>query len=217
VATRETRQERGQRRGQAALRTIAQELRDARIVAGLSQAFVASLVGWKQSELSRLETFKSASVTLPRLGELAAVLGLELRAGLFPIGDPLRDKGHQALIRRFLSFVSGAFAVAREVPFPNTGDRRAWDVILRIAGQRIGVEAESRVRDIQAAARRIHERERDGRADVVLVVLADTAHNRLILPALLDALGDRFRTPRRSLFAALRTGRPLPGCGVILV
>ena len=217
MGTRETRRERGRRQGQAALRRIVEELRNARIASGLSQQFVASLVGWKQSELSRLETFKSASVSLPRLGELAAVLGFELRVGLFPTGDALRDKGHQALMGRFLGLVSAGFAVAREVPFPNAGDRRAWDVILRISGQRTGVEAESRVRDIQAAARRIHERERDGLVDVVLVVLADTAHNRLILPALLDALGDRYRTSPRSLFAALRAGRPLPGCGVLLV
>jgi hypothetical protein len=103
------------------------------------------------------------------------------------------------------------------VLLPGVGDRRAWDLLLRIGAQVVGVELETRIRDIQWLVRRIRERERDGGADVVLLVLSDSAVNRRLLPELLEALGPRFETPSRSIVAALRGGSPVPGSGVILI
>jgi hypothetical protein len=37
-------------------------------------------------------------------------------AGLHPEGEPIRDKGHQALIERFRKIVSAEFSVRAEVP-----------------------------------------------------------------------------------------------------
>ena len=149
--------------------------------------------------------------------QLHPVLGLELGAGLHPVGEALRDKGHQALIGRFRALLSPAFRVMAEVLLPNPGDRRAWDLVLRLPNQIIGVEAETRVRDIQWLVRRIHERERDGGTDVVLLVLADTRANRALLNELLTALGPNYSTSPRRILGALRTGQSLPGSGVVLV
>ena len=148
---------------------------------------------------------------------MAAGLGLELSAGLHPAGDPIRDKGHQALITRFRAMVGAAWRIAAEVPFPTPGDPRTWDLILRVAGQIVGVEAETRIRDVQALARRIHQREANGGVTAILVLLADTATNRRLVDQLREALGPSYQTQPRDLLAAFRRGQPLPGSGVVLL
>jgi hypothetical protein len=73
------------------------------------------------------------------------------------------------------------------------------------------------VRDVQAFVRRIRQRERDGGVDAIVIVLAESAHNRLVLPALLEALGPAYATSPRLMLKALREGRALPGSGAILL
>jgi len=73
------------------------------------------------------------------------------------------------------------------------------------------------MRDEQALARRIRLRERDGGADVVLVVLSDSAHNRAVAGELRRTLGPSYATGPRRILTALRSGLALPGCGVVLV
>lgn len=216
MATRETRQERGRRRGDEALRKLVNELRTARQVAGLSQRAVAVDAGWTQSELHRLESHEFTTVSLARLGAVASVLGLEVSVGVHPIGDGLRDKGHEALLKRLAAGIHPSFRQAREVPFPNSFDRRSWDVVLRLERHLVGVEAETRIRDIQELVRRIRQRERDGGVDEILIVLSNSAHNRARVDDLRAALGQRYATPPSELRRALRTGRRLPGSGVLL-
>lgn len=97
------------------------------------------------------------------------------------------------------------------------GDPRVWDLLLRLADQVVGAEAETRIRDVQALVRRMRARQRDGGTDEVLLILSDSAVNRRLVGELREALGDDFATPPRALLAALREGRPLPGSGVILL
>jgi hypothetical protein len=149
------------------------------------------------------------------VASIAAVLGQELAANLYPAGEPIRDAGHQALIRRFRAVLSPAWRVAAEVLLPTPGDRRAWDLLLRIPTQLVGMEAETRLRDIQAFVRRVRQREVEGGADVIVIVLAESAHNRRILPQLLEALGPRYSTRPRGLLKSLREGQPLAGSGVV--
>jgi transcriptional regulator with XRE-family HTH domain len=194
------------------------ELVEARKTAGLSQRTVADLLGWSQSELSRMERLVGIdSVSLVDVAGYAAVLGLELSAGLHPAGEPLRDKGHQAVVRRLIAMLHESWKVAREVLLPNPGDTRAWDLVLRVAGCIVGIEVETRVRDVQALRRRMRARQREGGTDAVVLVLADTTHNRRVLPELLEALGPEFATSPRAVLKTLREGRPIPGSAVILV
>ena len=171
MATRETRQQRGRRLGDEVMRRLVSELRTARQAASLSQQAVAADAGWVQSELHRLERFEFQSVSIPKLGALAAVLGFELRASLYPVGESLRDKGQQALLGRFGTLVHEAFRRTHEVPFPNIHDLRSWDLVLKLDDFLVGVEAETRVRDIQELVRRIRQRERDGGVDEILIIL----------------------------------------------
>lgn len=217
MATRETRLQRGRRLGTQTLRRLINELRDERQLAGLSQRALANQLGISQAELSRLEQFGFSAVPLIRLSEMASVLGLELSASLHRKGDAVRDSGQQAAVKRILECVSPAYVVSREALLPNVGDQRSWDILLRLESLLVGVEVETRVRDMQALVRRIRERERDGGVDDVLLVLSDTSHNRELVGQLTEALGPRFRTPPKLILAALRAGRPLPGSGVILI
>src|SRR5436305_1477732 len=99
MATRETRADRGIRRGRTVASRLVNELVLARHSAGLSQRDVARLVGSSQIEISRLERLATLDrLRLVDLSVIASVLGLELGANLYPVGEPIRDKAHQALI-----------------------------------------------------------------------------------------------------------------------
>jgi len=148
---------------------------------------------------------------------VASVLGLEITVGVHPIGDGLRDKGHEALLKRFAAGIHPSFRKTREVPFPNSFDRRSWDMVLKLDRQLVGVEAETRIRDIQQLVRRVRQRERDGGVDEILIVLANSAHNRTLVADLRSALGDRYSMSPVAVRRALRDGHAVPGSGVILV
>lgn len=217
MGTREGRLQRGQRQGEQRARMLIGELRTARLEHGLSQQAIADATGRSQSDISRLERCVGMRrVAVVELAEIGAVLGLELSAGFHPVGAPIRDRGHQALIGRFRSWLHAGIRVSAEVAFPSPGDPRAWDLLLRIGRQRVGVEAETRIRDVQALSRRLHQRERDGGADVVLLVVSDSAHNRRVVGELRLSLGPEFAATPRELLAGLRTGMPVPRSGVIL-
>jgi transcriptional regulator with XRE-family HTH domain len=218
MPTRETRLDRGRRRGRQSVRKLVNELADARRTLSLSQQAVADAIGCSQSEISRLENLVAIDgASLVELSSIASVLGLELSVGLHPVGEPLRDKGHQALIARLRAILSPAFRVIAEAPLPTLGDRRAWDLLLRLPQQLIGVEAETSIRDMQTLVRHTHQRERDGGADVVLLVLADSRTNRRLENQLRQALGPSYGAAPRALLKSLRNGQPLPGSGVVLL
>ncbi len=218
VGTRETRKERGRRKGDALVRRLIHELRTRRQTRGVSQRALAKEIGWTQSEVSRLESYDLPTVSISRLAQIASVLGLEMSAGLSEFGDAIRDAGQQRTAGRFLRNVAAPpYRVFREVLLPTPGDQRAWDMLLRLEHLRIGVEVETRIRDVQALVRRVRERERDGGADEIVIVLSDSAHNRQLADQFRDALGQRYSTSPRQILAALRAGRPIPGSGVVLV
>jgi transcriptional regulator with XRE-family HTH domain len=216
MATKELPVDRGRRKGGELTGRLLGAVRDARVAANMSCRATAEAMRWSQTAYRRFEQGKSAT-NLVDLSAVAAVLGLDLSADLFSSGKAIRDKGHQALITRFRAELSEAWRVVAELPLPNPGDPRTWDLVLRIPAQVVGVEAETRIRDVQRLVRHIHQRQRDGGADVVVLLLANTRVNRDLLPELLEALGPDYATPPRQTLRALRGGLPLPGSGVVLV
>ncbi len=218
MATREDRADRGRERGRERASRRLSGLGVARRTAGISQDQLATSVGWSQGRYSRFERRVGLDeVSFVEAASVAALLGLELSAALHVDGQPIRDAGHQALIGRFLATVSAAWRVVREAPLPLPGDRRSWDLLLRLPGQLVGAEAETRIRDVQRLVRHVRERERDGGADAIVIVLSDSRANRLLVGQLREALGPGYATPPRQIWRALRTGQPLPGSGVVLV
>jgi len=217
MPTRESNADRGRRRGRQLSAGVVRQLREARVTGGLSQKAMARGLGWSQQNYSRFELDQLASVTLIDVCVAASVLGLEPTLTFHRIGPALRDKGHEALIGRLLRLLSPAWKVAREVPFPNPGDPRWWDLILRIPDFRLGVEAETRIRDMQALIRRMKERARDGGADALLLVLSDSQHNRGLVSDLRGGLGEDFGERQSVVVQALRSGARLARCGIILI
>jgi hypothetical protein len=180
---------------------------------------MAKELGWSQAQIWRLEN-RQVELSVVRLSEMASILGLELSVSLHDIGDPIRDKGHQAVGRRFDAIPSSAWRSLAEVLLPNVGDRRSWDRVLRLLAEPAqvgGVELETRIRDIQVLVRHTRERERDGGVDHILIVLSDSATNRTLIGQLRDALGDAYQTAPREIFRSLRHGAPIPGSGVIFI
>jgi transcriptional regulator with XRE-family HTH domain len=216
MATRETRRDRGDQVSRKVATQLLSELRTTRLAANLSIRSVARALGWSHARYSRFESGQ-VGLSVRDVAHAGAVLGLDLSANLHPRGDGLRDAGQQALGLRFREVLGSAWRVTAEVLLPNPHDRRSWDLFLRLVEQRVGVELETRVRDVQRTVRKIRERERDGGADHVLLVLSASAHNRRVLPELLEALGPEFATSPRAVLKALREGRPIPGSGVILL
>jgi len=177
---------------------------------------MAQSLGWSSSAYQRFETGTVATTVLD-VSAVGALVGLELSVSLHAAGQRIRDKGHQALIGRIRKHLSEAIVVFAEAPFPALHDLRSWDLLLRIGRQRVGIEAETRIRDIQQLVRRLRERGRSGGTDVVVLFLSDTRTNRELVDELREALGPDFSARPSAILSALREGRPLARGGVVLI
>jgi transcriptional regulator with XRE-family HTH domain len=217
MATRDRPIDRGTRIGRGLSRQVGGDLRDVRIGAGLSQMVVAGALGVSHTKVGRIERGENIAVSLIDLARLSAVLGMDLSVRIFPVGDPLRDAAHLALLERLRQRLSPSLGWRTEVPIPIPGDRRAWDAVIRGLGWRTGVEAETRIRDAQAVARRIALKERDGEVDHVVLLLADTKRNREALAVARDALRSAFPLDTRAMLAALAVGTDPGASGIIIL
>jgi hypothetical protein len=86
------------------------------------------------------------------------------------------------------------------------GDLRAWDAVVGAGDWRIAVEAEVRLRDIQAIERRVGLKQRDGSMGVVVLLVANTRHNRTVVRSLGSALAGSFPLPGRRSLELLAAG-----------
>ena len=112
--------------------------------------------------------------------------------------------------------VAASWRWSYEAGLAITGDARAWDALL-IGPARIAVEAEIHIHDVQALLRRIALKLRDSNVDRVVLVIADTRHNRAVLAMAAEALDAALPCPRRRLLAALRQGIDPGASGYLLV
>jgi transcriptional regulator with XRE-family HTH domain len=210
---------RAERRLDAALRRIGDEVRDARLAAGLNQTQLGSAASVSRSQVSRLEAARARHVPLAEVIRIAAVLGLDLSVRLYPSGDPLRDGAHAARLQRLLSHIAPPLTCRREVPLPPIDGRqelRAWDCVLRGSGLRTAIELEMRLHDTQALERRIALKRRDDPTDRFVLVVADTKGNRRVLAANPTTFADLPRLGPSRIVRALEAGEHPPTCLVVL-
>jgi transcriptional regulator with XRE-family HTH domain len=193
------------------------ELREARLAAGLSQTVVGSLLGSAHNKVSRVEAGSLLTASILDIAKHAAVLGLELSVKLYPDGPPIRDAAHVALLERLKAKLGSDLRLKTEVPLPIDGDRRAWDAVIYGAGEPIGVEAETRVRDTQALMRRIALKRRDAGIECVLLVVSASRGNRQLVREMDAVLAASFPVSSRVVLAALGAGRRPPGSGVLVL
>jgi transcriptional regulator with XRE-family HTH domain len=209
--------ERAKERASAATGRAGTELRAARRDRNLSLAMVGASVGITAAAVSRIERGLAPEVSVLRLAQLSEAVGLELSLRFYGGGLPVRDAAHAALLARFHQAIHPTLRWAVEVPFPRPGDQRAWDALVAGTGWRYGVEAETAPRDVQALARRLAMKLRDGNTDGILLVLPKTRRVREFLVAgqgLLDAtLPVSAATARARLAAGLDPG----GDAIVLI
>lgn len=194
------------RRSTRLLHGLAEELRDARLAAGIRQADVARAVGVSASQVSRAERAQSPNITLRRATQLAAVVRLDLSVRCFPAGGGLRDEAHSAVIGRLRSRVSPEFSWRLETPVGPVGDQRAFDVTLGGRGFQIGVEIETPLRDVQALVRRLTLKQRDGGIERVVLVVAATRGNRRLVAEAAPVLRLAFPLDTKRTLSALSRG-----------
>lgn len=217
MATRDRPSDRGSRLAARSLTAIGEEVRRARMGAGLSQAAVGRAASVCHSTVGRIERGRLRGVSIEVLSRSCAAVGLELVIRAYPDADAIRDAGHVALLERLRRRLLATVSWRTEVPLPIPGDRRAWDAVIRNGGPATAVEAETRLTDLQAMERRIALKRRDGSMPRVLILVADTAANRQALALGREALRGDYPLDTREVMAALAAGRQPPADGILIL
>ncbi len=155
-------------------------------------------------------------MTIEMAARYAAVLGLTLAVSVHPDGDPIRDRGHLALLERFRRRLPAGVRWRTEVPIPIAGDQRSGDAVVSTRAAEHLIEAETHLGDFQALERRIGAKVRDLGADRAVLLLADTRHNRAMLKAI-PAIRERFPVDMRAWFQAINQGRDQGGDALVIL
>lgn len=210
--------DRGTRRGTEIVRDLGRELRRARVEHGLSQEAVGRAAGLSDTEVGRIERGLIRTVSVVQLSRLLSVVGLELAARAYPAGSPIRDRAQLQLLGRLRAEIPARIGWQAEVPIGPAGDLRAWDAVLRVSGERIGVEAETRLVDLlQAVQRRIALKCRDSGLPKAILLLSATRTNRSAVKALDPSIRASFPTVGIEALHALREGRPPENSAIVLL
>jgi transcriptional regulator with XRE-family HTH domain len=213
MAIRQRRIDLGDERGRRVIDLAGNEFSAGRRNAGLSQDEVSAAVGLSRPQYGRIERARSPQVSVATLARIAAILGLEASLKFYPVTEPIRDAAHARLLGRLQSQLHPSLLWRTEVPLPRPGDLRAWDAVIRgfhapsIGRASVGaIEAETRPTDSQALDRKLALKQRDGEVDWVLLLLADTRHNRAFLNGSGGALRARFPLHGRRALELLAAG-----------
>jgi transcriptional regulator with XRE-family HTH domain len=195
---------------------IGREIREARLSSGSSLRVAGARAGMSHTQLRRLEAGVIEHVTVEQLSRGCAAVGLRLlvRAAAGP--GPALDAGQLALIGRLRKLLP-AVRLRTEVPVPLPGDRRAWDAVLGLDPADMPLEAEARLRDVQAVDRRCTLKLRDSGFDRLILLVSDTANNRRMLEAYREDLRSSFPLDTRAVLADLRRGRTPSASGIVVL
>ncbi len=136
---------------------------------------------------------------------------------VFPTGVPIRDAAHTRLLDRVRRRLASVWRWRLEVPATGEPDRRAWDAIATLGPLRVAFEAETRLYDVQAQVRKIIAKFSGGEATRVILVLADTRHNRAVLAEVRELLRADFPLDTKSVMAALAAGRDPGANGIVII
>lgn len=200
-----------------ALLILGDELREARIQAALTQRELGAIIGISPAAIGRIERGQSPHVAYETLVLVGAALGVDIPLRAYPSGDPVRDAAQLGLLASFRALLPTGLRSPTEVPLGIAGDLRAWDEVVEGRGWSLPTEAETRIRDVQALRRRLALKCRDAGVDTMLLVVADTRHNRRVLRLAAADLAEAFPVRGRHALAALRRGEKPSGSAILLV
>jgi transcriptional regulator with XRE-family HTH domain len=220
MPTRERPADRGRLVARRAALRLADDLRSARISAGLSQREIAAALGVSHPQIGRFERQTGRSRWLEFVSGYGAVVGLEISLRTYPSGDPVRDRAQLAPLERLRSRLHPDLVWRTEVPLPIATDLRAWDAVISPSGRpvwRVCVEAETRIADGQALERRISLKMRDDPGGRVILLVSDTRANRAAIRSLGQGLVGLFPVEARYVLRALREGREPEANGIVIL
>jgi hypothetical protein len=196
---------------------IGRELRNGRHTSGLSLRAAGQAVGISHAQFGRIERGEIHGLTISQASRACAAVGLKLVVRVYADSDAVLDTPQLALLERFRLRLRTGATWSREVPLPIAGDRRAWDAVVEMGGSRFAVEAEARLRDLQAVERRIALKQRDGMMPIVILLVNDTAANRAALKLHERDLRASFPLDGRALLKAIDEGRTPAANGILLM
>ncbi|HYO43268.1 MAG TPA: helix-turn-helix transcriptional regulator [Candidatus Limnocylindrales bacterium] len=196
----------------------AREIGVTRRTLGISARTASGRAGISASQWGRLERGELNHPSLDLVCRAARGVGLAPALTLHPTGEPIRDAAQLALLARLEELLDPSMRLLREVPLPIVGDLRAWDGRIHAGSRTASIEAESRIHDAQALARRIALKVRDDPdAGVVILVVNATTHNRRVLAEHREALRSQFPLDGAPIVRALRAGRIPAASGLVLL
>jgi transcriptional regulator with XRE-family HTH domain len=207
----------GERLARKVRTQVGEEIRMARTGAGLAQRDAASAAGMSHAQFGRIERGVLPGLTFDQACRAGFAVGLRYTGRMYPDGDPVRDTAQLRLLDRFIALLPSLARVDREVPLPIPGDKRAWDALVSLGGRRAGCEAETHLADIQALDRKLGQKLRDGAVDVLLLIVADTVHNRSVLELHREALRPLLPLDNLQVRRSIRAGRLPASNGLVLV
>jgi transcriptional regulator with XRE-family HTH domain len=204
------------RRSLAARRQLGEELRLARVAAGLSQAVVGRAIGSSAATISRVERGLVPNLTIDHVTRHAASVGLVLRPALFPIGSPIRDAGQLRILKRLEPNIRPGWTWGLEIPVASN-DLRAFDAGAARPGCRVGFDVWARIRDVQAQVRMSLRKQADSGVDRLILVFGDGAANRRALRDAGDVLRRAFPLDTHAVLSAMREGRDPGANGIVVI
>ena len=86
-----------------------------------------------------------------------------------------------------------------------------------LARRRTGVEAETHLADLQALERRALQKQRDAGLPVLILLVADTHHNRRVLALHREALRASFPLDTRAVMARVSRALPPDRNGIVVL
>jgi transcriptional regulator with XRE-family HTH domain len=217
VSTNERRRDRARISTRKAVASIVGDVRQTRISIGLSIASAAASVGLHRSTFGRIERNELEAVTVEQLALACAAVGNQLVLRSYPANDPAHDAGQLRLLTRFRARLPATISLQTEVPLPIPGDPRALDGMVPIGPARIGVEAETKLGDIQAVDRRGQLKRRDARLDRFILLVADTRGNRQVLEQHREALRANYPLDTKAVLAALARSEVPEADGIVVL
>ncbi|HET8777832.1 MAG TPA: helix-turn-helix transcriptional regulator, partial [Candidatus Limnocylindria bacterium] len=193
------------------------DLRNARHNAGMSQADVARAIGVCRALVSAWESRRYTPNPI-QLAAWGAVVGLDLPIRTFAGGSPLNDAAQVRILERFHRAVGDRWTWRTEVPVvSDPRDRRAFDAVLTRGDRRVAAEVIARFGDSQGQVRPIMLKLSASECERVVLVVADTRHNRATIAAAAPTLDPDFGCPARVAMGALRAGEVPAGNAVVLI
>lgn len=193
------------------------ELREARLARGIRQDDVARAAGVSRAKVSRVERGALRDLAIADLARHGAAVGLKLHARFYPQSGGLRDAAQLDLIRRFRARIGDRCTWQLEAPLPIPGDQRAFDGLLRRGSTTIAIEAITRLRDAQAQLRAATQKQRDGQATRLVILIKASHANRAALDTAADILATTFPLGTRTTLAALAAGADPGRNGIVLL